>query len=63
MTGSHVSASLEKELNMDAKRARDRQEALTWLPVIAQPPEPHYSINGATQMVGKTVEKVEIGSG
>ena len=48
---------------MDAKHARERQEALTWLPVIARPPEPHYSINGTAQMVGKTVEKVEIGSG
>ena len=55
-------SSLEKELSMDAKHTRNRQEALTWLPVIAQPHEPHYSINGATQMVGKTVEKVEIGS-
>ncbi|MBE7157163.1 MAG: hypothetical protein INR62_01785 [Rhodospirillales bacterium] len=30
-------------------------------PTPARPPEPNYSINQAKQMVGKTVESVEVG--
>ena len=47
---------------MDASRAKDRQEALTQLPVISGAPDPNYSTNQASRMVGKTVKKVEVGS-
>jgi hypothetical protein len=53
--------TLEQELSMDAKRSKDRQDALKWLPIIVKAPEPNYSINRARQMEGKTIEKVEVG--
>jgi hypothetical protein len=52
---------LETELKMDAKLSKERRDALRHLPRIVRPPAPNYSINGASQMVGKTVESVEIG--
>ena len=53
--------ALESELKMDAEKAMKRQNALERLPRIARGPEPNYSINGASRMVGKTVAKVEFG--
>ena len=55
--------TLEKELVMDGKKATERNEAKKSLPQIAQAAEPHYSICEALRMVGKTVERVEFGSG
>jgi len=54
--------TLETELKMDAKHSRERQEALGHLPRITVAPSPNYSINQARDMVGKTVEEVEVGS-
>jgi hypothetical protein len=52
---------LEKELQMDAEHAKARQDAIGRLPRIVAPPEPNYSVTQATEMAGKTVEKVEVG--
>ncbi len=52
---------IESDFGVDGKKAYQRNEAKKWLPVIVRPPEAHYSIVGASQMVGKTVEKVEFG--
>jgi hypothetical protein len=57
-----LKSALEKELNMDAKRSRKRQEALKYLPRIVRTPESSYSINGALAMKGKTVDSVEVGA-
>jgi hypothetical protein len=56
-----VRGLLERELGMNAKASKARQEALKWIPTIVRPPEPNYSINRAVQMKGKTVETVQIG--
>jgi hypothetical protein len=54
--------TLESELHLDAEHSLERQEALDRLPRIGTPPLPNYSINSATQMVGKTVARVEVGT-
>jgi hypothetical protein len=56
-----VTAMLEDEFHVNANEMRKRYEAKKWLPVIVRPPSPNFSIVAAKQMVGKTVEKVEIG--
>ena len=58
---SLLRSSLEQELNMDAKHSKARQDALKWLPQIVKDPEPNYSINKALQMIGKTVERIDVG--
>ena len=55
-------STLEKELNMNGEKATERNEAKKYLPKIARASEPHYSICQATDMKGKTVERVEFGS-
>ncbi len=52
---------LEADFGVDGKEAYERNEAKKWLPVITRPPETTYSIVGASQMEGKTIEKVEFG--
>jgi hypothetical protein len=53
---------LEKELAMDAERSADRQEALERMPKIADSNLPsNYLIHRASQMAGRTIEKVEYG--
>ena len=52
---------LEQELNMDANHSKARQDALRGLPQIVKNPEPNYSINKALQIIGKTVERVDVG--
>jgi len=54
-------SALEEELGMDAERSTKRQDALKALPRIAAQAESNYSINDATNMVGRTVAKVEYG--
>jgi len=53
---------IEKEFGLDGKAAHDRSEAKKGLPTIVAPPEPNYSIVQAQRMVGKTIDKVEIGT-
>jgi len=52
---------LEADFGVDGKEAYQRNEAKKWLPVITRPPETTYSIVEASQMIGKTIEKVEFG--
>ena len=52
---------LENEFHVNGEEMRKRNGAKRWLPVIVRPPSANFSIVGAKQMVGKTVEKVEIG--
>lgn len=52
---------IESDFGVDGEKAYQRNQAKKWLPVIVRPPEAHYSIVGASQMAGKTVEKVEFG--
>jgi len=56
-----VTAMLEKEFHVNGEEMRKRHEAKKWLPVIVRSPSAHFSIVGAKQMAGKTVERVEIG--
>jgi hypothetical protein len=57
-------AVLEDKLDLDAGRSRARQDALRHLRPIEDSHLPgNYSIHGAVAMVGKTVERVEIGEG
>ena len=55
-------ATLEKELNMNGDKATERNEAKKYLPQVVRASEPNYSICQATQMKGKTVERVKFGS-
>lgn len=55
-------STLEKELNMNGEKATERNEAKKYLPKIVCASEPNYSICQATQMKGKTIERVEFGS-
>lgn len=48
---------------MNGDKATQRSEAKKWLPEIGKAAEPHYSICQASRMQGKTVERVESGSG
>jgi hypothetical protein len=57
----HLRTKLESELNMDALKAMERQDALSRLPRIVRPPEANYSINEASRMEGRTITKVEFG--
>lgn len=52
---------LSRELSLDAENARARHDARRALPTISAPPDPHFSINQASRMVGKTVDRVEVG--
>jgi hypothetical protein len=52
---------LETTLGMNGETARKRQEAKAYLPRIARPPEPNYSITQLPAIKGKTVERVEYG--
>lgn len=52
---------IEDNFGIDGKEAYQRNEAKKWLPTITRPPESNYSIVEASQMVGKTIEKVEFG--
>ena len=56
-----LKTTLEKELGMDAKRSKSRQDAIRVLPRIERPSETGFSINAAKHMAGKTVEKVDVG--
>jgi hypothetical protein len=56
-----VLTMLERESGVNGEEARKRHEAKKWLPRITRPPEAHYSIVQASQMEGKTIEKVELG--
>lgn len=57
----HLRTNLESELNMEARKAMKRQDALGRLPRIVRPPEANYSINEAVRMEGRTITKVEFG--
>lgn len=52
---------LESQLNVSSSQAHKRHSARDWLPKIDRSAETHYSIARASQMKGKTVEKVEFG--
>lgn len=52
---------IEADFEVDGKQAHQRNEAKKWLPIITRQPEANYSIVEASQMVGKTIEKVEFG--
>lgn len=52
---------LEECLGVQGATALRRQAAMVSLPKVGRPAEPHYSINQARRMVGKTVESVEFG--
>ncbi|MBI5385671.1 MAG: hypothetical protein HZA90_13415 [Verrucomicrobia bacterium] len=56
-------STLESELGIDSRKATARSEARKTLPKIGRPSELHYSICQATQMAGKTIERVEFGYG
>ena len=57
-------AVLEDKLDLDAERSLARQDALRHLRPIEDTDLPgNYSIHGALAMVGRTVERVEIGEG
>jgi hypothetical protein len=45
----HLRTNLESELNMEARKAMKRQDAVGRLPRIVRPPEANYSINEAVQ--------------
>jgi hypothetical protein len=53
---------LEDVLHMSAQLASERQSTKRLLPLIVDPPEHHYSINRITEAVGKTIERVEVGT-
>ena len=53
--------TLESELGMSAEKCRRRQDAMKLLPRIVRPPEPHFAINNARLIAGRTVERVEVG--
>lgn len=52
---------LERELNVSGKQAHKRHSARKWFPKIDRPAKSNYSIVQASQMQGKTIEKVEFG--
>lgn len=52
---------LESVLCQTGIEAKERLEAQRSLPRITNPPEPHYSVNQAVRMIGKTVERVDVG--
>ena len=52
---------LEDGLNMTGRKARARQDAISRLPPIVGPSHALASVHSASQMIGKTVERVEAG--
>ena len=52
---------LSRELSIDAENAIARHDARRALPTISASPDPHFSINEASRMVGRTVGGVEVG--
>ena len=54
-------AILEQEFSVNGEEALKRHEAKKWLPDINRPPEGHFSIVQASNMIGKTIERVELG--
>jgi hypothetical protein len=54
-------AVIELTFGVNAESAYKRQDAMKRLPHIDRPSSPYFSIVQASQMVGKTIEKVEYG--
>jgi hypothetical protein len=56
-----ILALFERHFGVRGEHMHKRHEAKKWLPVIDRAPGSHYSIVQTSQMMGKTVEKVEFG--
>ena len=54
-------SALEKELHVNSEKAAARNDAKAQLPKIVAPASPHFSVCQASQMKGKTVDRVEFG--
>ena len=52
---------LERDFRVNGDEVYIRHEAKKWLPHINRPPKANYSIVQVSQMMGKTVEKVDFG--
>ncbi|HEX6371172.1 MAG TPA: hypothetical protein VF006_19795 [Longimicrobium sp.] len=61
LAADELLTELEDVLKVDAIRAAERHMSKQGLPPIGRPSESYYSICSATEMVGKTVERVEFG--
>jgi hypothetical protein len=53
--------TIESEFRVKGDEMNERQRAKNFLPKIARPSDPHYSITQASRMEGKTIQKVDFG--